>query len=127
SFKVAVRPIDMDPEITQMVMEVDGQTLTYAHGPQVGTTMEWPGKQGSNQVSISLQPQIGTSGISASGPWALNRLLDRASQRQGRSPEVTIATFNIGGRRVTLEFAAYSAKSPFRLSDMRSFRCPGKG
>ncbi len=127
SYKVAVRPIDMDPEITQMVVEVDGQTLTYAHGPQVGTTMEWPGKQGSNQVSISLQPQIGTSGISASGPWALNRLLDRASLRQGRSPEVTVATFNIGGRRVTLEFAAYSAKSPFRLSDMRSFRCPGKG
>lgn len=127
SFKVAIRPLEMDPEITQFIMDVDGQPVTYSHGPQIGTTVEWPGKRGSNQVSISLMPQTGTSGLSSTGPWALNRMLDRASIRRGKSPEVTIATFNIGGRSVTLEFTAYSAKSPFRLPEMRGFACPGKG
>ncbi|MDK6203886.1 type VI secretion IcmF C-terminal domain-containing protein, partial [Oligella urethralis] len=81
---------------------------------------------GSNQVSMSASTQQGSSGLSTSGPWALNRLLDRASLRQGRSSEVTIATFSLGGRSVTLEFTAYSAKSPFRLNEMRSFVCPGR-
>lgn len=127
SFRVSIRPLDMDPEITQFIMDVDGQSVIYSHGPQVGTTVEWPGKRGSNQVSISLMPQTGVSGLSSSGPWALNRMLDKASIRQGKSPEVTIATFSIGGRSVTLELTAYSAKSPFRLAEMRGFSCPGKG
>lgn len=127
SYKVSIRPISMDPSITQFILEVDGQVLTYEHGPQVGMTVEWPGTRGSNQVSMSLSPQQGTSGLSTSGSWALNRLLDRASIRPGRSPEQILASFNVGGRNVTLEFTAYSAKSPFRLAEMRGFVCPGKG
>ncbi|MDO5666777.1 MAG: type VI secretion system membrane subunit TssM [Alcaligenaceae bacterium] len=126
SYKVAIRPLEMDPGIMQFILDVDGQVMTYEHGPQVGITVDWPGQRGSNQVSMSASPQQGTSGLSTSGPWALNRLLDRASLRQGRSPEVTIATFSLGGRNVTLEFTAYSAKSPFRLSEMRNFVCPGR-
>ena len=127
SYKVAIRPIDMDPSITQLILEVDGQILTYEHGPQVGMTVEWPGTRGSNQVNLSLSPQQGTSGLSTNGPWALNRLLDRASIRPGKTPEQILANFTIGGRRITLEFTAYSAKSPFRLAEMRGFVCPGKG
>ncbi|ETD66892.1 hypothetical protein V757_12055 [Pelistega indica] len=126
SFKVAIKPIEMDASITQFILNVDGQVLTYEHGPQVGITVEWPGKQGSNQVSMNVSPQVGTSGLSTSGPWALNRLLDRARLRPGKSPEVVYATFNLGGRAVTLEFTSYSAKSPFRLAEMRGFTCPGK-
>lgn len=126
SYRVAIRPIEMDPSITQLILDVDGQILTYEHGPQVGITVEWPGKRGSNQVSISASPQQGTSGLSTSGAWALNRLLDRATLRQGRSPEVVLATFSFGGRNATLEFTAHSAKSPFRLNEMRNFVCPGR-
>jgi type VI secretion system protein ImpL len=126
SYKVAIRPLEMDPSIMQFILDVDGQVMTYEHGPQVGITVDWPGQRGSNQVSMSASPQQGGSGLSTSGPWALNRLLDRATLRQGRSPEVTIATFSLGGRNVTLEFTAYSAKSPFRLNEMRNFVCPGR-
>ncbi|WP_432785994.1 hypothetical protein AAEX37_00102 [Oligella sp. MSHR50489EDL] len=126
SYKVAIRPIEMDPGIMQFILDVDGQILTYEHGPQVGVTVDWPGQRGSNQVSMSASSQQGSSGLSTSGPWALNRLLDRANLRQGRSPEVTIATFSLGGHSVTLEFTAYSAKSPFRLNEMRTFTCPGR-
>lgn len=126
SYKVAIRPIDMDPNIMQMILDVDGQVMTYEHGPQVGITVDWPGQRGSNQVSMSVSPQQGSSGLSTSGPWALNRLLDRATLRQGRSPEITLATFSLGGRNVTFEFTAYSAKSPFRLNEMRNFVCPGR-
>lgn len=127
SYRVSIRPIHMDADITQFIMNVDGQTISYAHGPQVGATVQWPGIRGSNQVSIELLPQTGASGLSATGPWALNRLLDKASLKRGPSPEITIASFSIGGRNVTLELSANTVKSPFRLSEMQGFSCPGKG
>ncbi|MCC2596538.1 type VI secretion system membrane subunit TssM [Pusillimonas sp. MFBS29] len=127
SYRVSIRPLHMDADITQFIMNVDGQTVSYAHGPQVGTAVNWPGTRGSNQVSIELLPQTGVSGISATGPWALNRLLDKASLKRGASPEITIATFSIGGRQVVLEFSANTVKSPFRLSEMQGFSCPGQG
>jgi type VI secretion system protein ImpL len=127
SFKVSIRPLRMDEDITQFIMSVGGQTVRYAHGPQVSTTVQWPGPGGINQASIELLPQTGISGVSASGPWALNRLLDKATLRPGASPEVTLAVFDIGGRQVELEISANSVKNPFRLSDMVGFQCPGKG
>jgi len=126
SFRVAIRPIEMDAQITQFVMDVDGQAVRYAHGPQVATNVQWPGPRGSNQVRIELTPQTGGAGLSASGPWALNRLLDKAELRRGASPEVTIATFDINGRKVVLEITASSVKSPFHLAEMQGFSCPGR-
>lgn len=128
SFQVAVRVVDMDARIRQLNLDVDGQSIHYAHGPQVATTVQWPGERGSHQVMLSVMPQEGRSGISAQGPWALHRLLDQAqSVRQGRSPETMIATFDLGGRTVSLEWRAYSARSPFALPELKAFRCPEKG
>jgi len=126
AFRVSIRPVEMDPAISQFVMDVDGQAVRYVHGPQVATTVQWPGPRGTNQVRIELTPQDGASGLSASGPWALNRLLDRAVLRSGGSPEITLASFDIGGRKVVLEIRAGSVKSPFHLSEMRGFSCPGR-
>src|SRR3546814_7777579 len=74
----------MDAQITQFLMDVDGQTVRYAHGPQVATNVQWPGPRGTNQARIELTPQAGPAGLSASGPWALNRLLDKAQLRRDR-------------------------------------------
>ncbi|WP_269899906.1 type VI secretion system membrane subunit TssM [Paenalcaligenes faecalis] len=128
SFRVAVRIVDMDASISQISLDIDGQVIHYAHGPQVATTVQWPGERGSNQVVLSVMPQQGASGLSTMGPWALHRLLDQASSvRRGRSPEITEATFHLNGRYVTVEFRAYSALSPFQLPELTAFSCPGKG
>ncbi|MBO9356833.1 type VI secretion system membrane subunit TssM [Bordetella petrii] len=126
SYRVAIRPLEMDARITQFVLDVDGQTVRYAHGPQVATNVQWPGPRGTNQARIELTPQTGPAGLSASGPWALNRLLDKAQLRRGASPEITIATFDINGRKVVLEITASSVKSPFHLAEMQGFSCPGR-
>ncbi|ARP87833.1 hypothetical protein CAL13_17645 [Bordetella genomosp. 9] len=126
SFRVSIRPLEMDAGITQFLMDVDGQTVRYAHGPQMATTVQWPGPRGSNQVAIELTPQTGTAGMTTSGPWALNRMLDKAQLSRGKSPETTIATFDFGGRKVVLEITASSVKSPFHLPEMQGYACPGR-
>ncbi|MDX3905819.1 MAG: type VI secretion system membrane subunit TssM [Pigmentiphaga sp.] len=127
SFSVSIKPLEMDPGISQMTLDVDGQIIRYAHGPQVATTVQWPGPRGGTQVRLQLTPQVSASGIATEGPWALNRFVDRAALAPGRSPEIVVATFDLDGRKVALEIAAHSVKSPFRLPEMEGFRCPGGG
>ncbi|VFR37023.1 IcmF-related protein [plant metagenome] len=126
SYRVSIRPIEMDAEITQFVMDVDGQAVRYAHGPQVATTVQWPGPRGTSQVRMELTPSAGVSGIATSGPWALNRMLDKATLKHGASPETVQATFDFNGRKVVLEIVAGSVKSPFGLPEMQGFSCPGR-
>ncbi|WP_454688486.1 type VI secretion system membrane subunit TssM [Achromobacter aloeverae] len=125
-YRVSIRPVEMDGSITQFLMDVDGQAIQYAHGPQVATSVTWPGPRGGSQVRIELTPQSGPAGLVTSGPWALNRMLDKARLKPGPSPEVTLATFDINGRKVVLEITANSVKSPFHLPEMQGFACPGR-
>jgi type VI secretion system protein ImpL len=118
-------PLDMDPGITQFVLDVDGQIVRYAHGPAIATPVQWPGPRGSNQVRIQLTPTTaGASGAVASGPWALFRLLDRMQMESTASPEVFRVAFNVDGRRAIFEVKASSVQNPFRLRELELFRCP---
>ncbi|MFA4912659.1 MAG: type VI secretion system membrane subunit TssM [Burkholderiaceae bacterium] len=125
TFSVMVRPVEMDAEISQMVLDVDGTPVRYAHGPQMGTAVTWPGPRAGNQVRLDATPQTG-SGLSTSGPWALHRMLDRATTTRGSTAENMLATFDLGGRKVTLEVSAMSVKNPLRLPEMQGFSCPGR-
>ncbi|PHM45638.1 hypothetical protein Xmau_00018 [Xenorhabdus mauleonii] len=126
SFRVIVRTIDMDNDILSMILDVDGQRLQYSHGPQVSQLLNWPGPSGTNQVRIQLNLDDGTTAsLTTSGPWALNRFLDRAKYHkpnQNADDETSLqATFNINGHSASLEFTPNSIYSPFQLPN---FTCP---
>jgi len=125
--KVEIMPLDMDPSITEMVLDVDGQIIRYAHGPQVPTTVQWPGPRGSNQVRLQVFEQSGaTGGFVTEGPWALHRLFDRAALSSGREPQQEVANFTVDGKPLSLRVTAGSIRNPFRLPQMESFTCPTK-
>jgi type VI secretion system protein ImpL len=123
---VLIKPIEMDVSITNLVLDIDGQTLRYQHGPQVGQTVRWPGTRGSQQVRLVLEPALEgmTSAVVLEGPWALHRLFDQARIVPGSSPQSFRATFDVGGRKATFEVTAGSAKNPFALRELREFSCP---
>jgi type VI secretion system protein ImpL len=119
-----LEPISMSPSIEQFIMDVDGQVLTYAHGPQRPVSMKWPGPNDTGQVRIQLLPPLqGNSGLSKVGPWALFRLFDEAQITRTSNPTLFIMTFNIQGREAKFQLIANSAINPFQLSDLQSFRC----
>ena len=123
SFKL--KPISMSPSISQFIIDVDGQILTYAHGPIRPVAMSWPGPNASGQVRIQLLPPVqgGYSGLSKEGPWALFRIFDEADIASTSNPTMFIMTFKIQGREAKFELQANSAVNPFQLTDLQSFKC----
>ncbi|RFU48332.1 type VI secretion system membrane subunit TssM [Paraburkholderia sp. DHOC27] len=122
------KPVEMDPSILQFVLDVDGQVLTYAHGPQMATTIQWPGTRGSGRVSLQLTPPPGSDAgnLVFEGPWALFRMFDQLDIEATDQPERFFVTFNVEGRKARFEVTANSVQNPFRLADLRSFACPSQ-
>ncbi|WP_423763038.1 type VI secretion system membrane subunit TssM [Burkholderia sp. NLJ2] len=125
--KVQIQPLEMDPSITEMVLDVDGQIVRYAHGPLVQSAVDWPGPRGSSQVRLQVSGQAGAAdGYTTDGPWALHRLFDRAAVSAGRGSDQMIARFTVDGKPIVLQVNAGSVRNPFRLAQMESFTCPPK-
>ena len=122
SFKL--KPTSMSSEITQLMFDVDGQVLNYAHGPVRPVAMTWPGPGNTGQVRLQfLPPKEGFSGFTKEGPWAFFQVLDLAGITPTSNPTIFNIIIKIQGRYVEFELQASSAINPFQLKDLQSFRC----
>jgi len=124
SIQIELTPLDLDPAITQYALNIDGQTMRYAHGPPLPMAVKWPGERGAGLVSLQISTQNGSDGVQAQGPWALYRLFDKARITPGAAPESFIATFDFSGRKLALRVSASSSYNPFQLPQMKAFSCP---
>lgn len=126
SVRLDFKPLEMDATITQFLLDVDGQTVKYAHGPTIPGSVQWPGPRGNALVRVALSPVAasGSSGLTTEGPWALFRLFDRIQIAAGNGPERFTATFNLDGRKAVFEVTSSSVQNPLRLPALRSFSCP---
>ncbi len=120
------KPAEMDDTITQFTLDVDGQLVKYAHGPQIPSSVTWPGPRGSTQVRVQLQPALatGSSGLVTEGPWALFRMFDRLQIVPAGAPERFRVTFDVEGRKATFDVTASSVVNPFRMRELAEFSCP---
>ncbi|WP_337877361.1 type VI secretion system membrane subunit TssM [Elioraea sp.] len=121
-----IQPVSMDAGARQALLDLDGVTITYAHGPSRPTQVVWPGPNRMTNVRLVLEPPpaSGVGSINESGPWALFRLFSRAQVSQGRVPEEFSLTFSLGERSVTYVVRAGSVFNPFALRELSEFRCP---
>jgi type VI secretion system protein ImpL len=121
--RLEFKPVEMDPALTQFILDVDGQIVKYTHGPQIPTSVVWPGPRGTSQVRVQVLPS-GSTGMVADGPWALFRLFERVRIEPGASPEKFRATFDIDGRKAVFDVTSSSVRNPFRLGELAAFSCP---
>lgn len=125
SIHVVITPLEVDPDITQYTLTLDGQTLHYAHGPQTPVSMKWPASEASGSIILQINTVDGTgTTLQARGPWALQRFFEYAGIVPGSGPENFTANFTVGGRHLSLGVATDSVYSPFNLPELRAFRCP---
>jgi type VI secretion system protein ImpL len=123
SYGFSISPLDLDTNILQYTLSVGGQTLRYAHGPQLPVTMQWPGSH-SQVVSLQVTTQKGTTGLQTQGLWALQHMFDKARIERQRGSDSFIATFDVDGHTLSFLVTANSANTPFFLPQMSAFACP---
>lgn len=121
-----IKVSEMDPALSQLTLDVDGQVFKYAHGPQLSQRINWPGGRGSNQVRLQVVPAGASSGLLTEGPWALYRFFDKLQVQPGNSPEKFTAALNLDGHRIVFDITAGSVQNPFRLHELQGFSCPGR-
>lgn len=126
-FQIDFKPVYMDASIAQFTLDIHGQLLKYAHGPQVPQSVQWPPAKGSApQVRLQIQPPgpSGTSGMTTEGYWALFRLFDKVRIEASSQPERFTVEFVVDGRRTQFEIVVSSVQNPFQLRELEQFQCP---
>ena len=121
-----ITPVSIDAGARQVILDLDGQTITYANGPPRAAQVVWPGANRMNNVRLVFDPPSpGASGtIQETGPWALFKLFGRGTLVQGAAPELFRLTFHVGEREAVFDIRAGSVLNPFAPGTLRDFHCP---
>jgi len=119
-----IAPIDSDAK--QVTLDLDGQAITYAHGPVRSTSVAWPGPNRMNSARLIFDPppSSGPAVLQATGPWALFRLFAKGTLRQGDGADRYTLEFTAGDRHVSYELRAGSVQNPFAPGVLKDFQCP---
>jgi len=116
-------PRQLDPRASQVILTFGGQVFTFEAvrpGPVDG---EWPGRQITNQMTMTVVDLDGKRfEQDRTGQWAFYRLVNPASLRAGTDRFRT--AISVQGFQLTFDIQAFSAKNPFGMSDIKRFRCP---
>lgn len=127
TWKADIRIPELDPTITSLSLDIDGQTTLYRHGPVSPFMATWPGPRGGVHAEITASPRIrpDTSTLAADGPWALMRLLQKGRVVGTAIPGRTRVVFDFDGREAALDIAsAGSVANPLTSDVLKTFRCP---
>ncbi|MCO4823838.1 MAG: type VI secretion system membrane subunit TssM [Amylibacter sp.] len=119
-------PEALDPEARGILLEIDGQAVTFAHrdGSPRPFAIRWPGPVGASRVTFTPAKRNSESAITQSGPWAWFRMLDAAEVRNTNAPDRKRVIFNIGGRIAIFNMQTNTSINPFSLPTLSKFSCP---
>ena len=126
SMHMNVAVTTMDPDIAQLMINMDGQGQRYAHGPVVPLSFNWPGPRGGTAAEIMAESLTGGNlpSVGANGAWALFRLIDKAKFRNEMSSNRLSVSYELGGRGVMLEFSTQGSANPLTSNIFQTFNCP---
>ena len=122
-----ITPVDLSPDAARVELDINGQIVSYDHGPVRGLRMTWPGT-GAGQVRVSFTGADGTpgGGNTLDGPWALFRLVEQSRPSRTAASSglrITVGSPNSGSTAV-FDIVSDTAFNPFTLPELRSFQCP---
>jgi type VI secretion system protein ImpL len=125
AWKLDVSVQSLEANVTELLIDLDGQVQRYAHGPVQVLPVQWPGTRGGTMAEISVQPRIkaDASVISMRGPWALLHLMERGRIVDGADGGRVSVEFQFEGRRVVLDIGS-SGINPLSSPLLKNFNCP---
>lgn len=125
AFDIVVTPLETDPDILQYTLTVGAQTLRYAHGPATPQVIKWTA-DATQPVTLEINAVNGQQTLlRGEGPWALQRLFDKAQLTQGLTADTQTATFDVTGHKLALRIGAGTGGGDaLHRAELRAFRCP---
>lgn len=120
SLRFDLKTLSVDPALTKLNLEIDGQSLTYT-GQPARASFQLPSGKGNGQVRFETTPV--TRDLRAEGPWAWFRMLDKGVVEPTSQGERFKLNFDLDGKKVALELAASSVINPFKRDMLEQFQC----
>ncbi|WP_425229578.1 type VI secretion system membrane subunit TssM [Sphingomonas sp.] len=110
-----------------------GTTYHFSKTDMAEKPLQWSANSGTPAADVVLYAP-GTGGapgaelrrFATEGPWALFRLMDKATSKENAGPTAFKVTFGEGSRAVTFLVKLPSEQNPFSRGGVWSFRCPLK-
>ncbi|MFE0752568.1 type VI secretion system membrane subunit TssM [Inquilinus sp. NPDC058860] len=120
-----IEPVDLSAGAASVTLDINGQVVSYDHGPVRPVSIRWPGT-GSNQVRVSFAgvDDAAGGGLTLDGPWALFRLVDRAKIAGASASDRFRFTVADNANSATFDLRTASVLNPFTLPELRQFQCP---
>ena len=126
--KFQLIPVNLDPAVGQISIDIGGATLTDNHGPVEPVQFQWPGPNNRTAVRVTMTPASGGNADikEFNGPWALLRMLDWGKIAPTSQSDRFRIVFTGGGGGASFDLVASSVRNPFNLTALRQYRCPPK-
>jgi len=120
--RFTVTPADLDAGAARFVLEIDGQSFDYRHGPERNWPASWPGPNPGVAAATFEERAGGRPNLVFQGPWAWFRLIN-AGQVQRETDVRHLVSFAGGGHQASVHVEAASLRNPWVSRDWQQFRC----
>ena len=121
-----LEPKDLSGNASRVILNVDGQSLSYFNSATRPMPMTWPGTDGTNMITLSFAPVDGSTEVitSQTGSWAFLRMIRSGRLSATALPEVFRLSLAASGYRAVFDLRANSVENPFDLTMFSGFTCP---
>lgn len=120
-----IEPLGLAPNKRSSSLSVEGQLVTYNHGPSTSTALIWPNTLAPNNESRMTLVNAGgsSSGLVYRGPWSLYRLLSQARLNGSTSTSVDLS-FSAPDGGMRYRISTEKAENPFTQPLFKGFALP---
>lgn len=125
SVQFSIEPLGLSANQRTSLLDLDGQLISYTHGPSQITGIVWPNTLGQHvRSNLTLLRQNGnSSSLEYRGPWSMFRLLSRGSLN-GRTATSVDLSFRTGDGVMRYRLNAEKAFNPITQQPFKGFRLP---
>jgi type VI secretion system protein ImpL len=125
SVQFSIEPLGLSANQRTSLLDLDGQLISYTHGPSLITGVIWPNTLNqqvrSNLTLLKLDGN--SSSLEYRGPWSMFRLLSRGALN-GRTPTSVDLSFRTGDGMMRYQLSSEKAFNPITQQPFKEFRLP---
>lgn len=124
SMRFSLKPLTIDPALTKVTLDIDGQSVSYvANKPAQAVQIQVPSGKGSGQVRFESEPAGTRPDPRTDGPWAWLCMIDKGTLESSAQGEHFNLKVDLNGRSAIYDLTASSVVNPFKRDSLERFRC----